>query len=208
MSYDGLANADVTLGKLTTALKAGTTSQALSTQISYADLLSAVVAALTANSKDPGAEAAISVLGTIQAALPVYLPHTLTLGQLLSVADPGGAAVADASVDVWALVTGGAEIANGQHFLTVPGFKATVPNLLAGLPVGVTNPKLVSVTASLAAIQPPQTAYGPVGTSAHTAQVVAQAEAKITADIGLGPLSVVAVTLDVPVTVVGAAATS
>lgn len=204
VGYNGLASGYVTLGQLATALGVGSPSAALTDSITYPQLLSATISSLNANPSDPGAAAALTVLQSFSAQVTGTFPANITLGQLLGVATPGASSAADASLNVLDLVTGGAEIANGQRFATAPNLSVNIPNptttLLPQLAaLGLTNPQLVGVTTSVAAIQAPQSAYGPVNTSARTAQFAVETTATVTANLAIG-LTTANVTFTVPMT--------
>lgn len=208
VGYSGLASGDVTLGQLATALGVGTPSRALTTSVSYPQLVAATISALDANPSDPGASAALTVLNGLSTELTGSFPTNITLGQLLNLSSPGDASAASAYLNVADIVTGGAEISNGQNFLSAPGISLALdpatllPELKA---LGVINSQLGAVKASVTAIQAPQSAYGPVGTKASTAQVAVTATATVTAQMDVQVLGVIGlqladVTFTVPVT--------
>ncbi len=160
VGYQGLANSNVTLGNLAVALKAGSVSELLNTTITYPQLLNAEAQALGAGPQGASVLAALSVLNGLIAIPPVggAFPIAFNLGQLLSIKDPGQSSAADIGVNALGLLTSAVEIAHGSSGINIPSIDLNVP--------GISN-----VSANVSIVQPPQMAYGPVGTSATTAQV-------------------------------------
>lgn len=199
VGYDGLASGGVTLGQLATALSVGTPRQALADNITYGQLITATISALTNNPSDPGASAALAALQTLNSEVAFSTATTFSLGKLVSLSSPGDGNAAATAVDVLDLVMGGAELENGQNFyasnlgITLPSTLATTLDSL-----GLLNAQVVSVNTSVAAIQAAQTAYGPVGTSVSTAQVVVETTATVSAQVNVGLLSLADVTFTVP----------
>lgn len=208
LSYNGLASGDVSLGQLAAVLGAGSPDAALTTKITYKQLLSATISALTGNPSDPQVAATLSALRALDTELTGTFSADITLGQLLKLSSPGDASAANAYINVLDLVSGGAEIANGQHFLSAPGLGVTIPatTLVPQLKtLGFINPQPDGVSVGIAAIQAPQTGYGGVGTTVSTAQLAVTATATVTAQIkvsvvGILGLQLANVTLSVPVT--------
>lgn len=211
VGYNGLAGGGVTLGQLATALSVGSPTAALADNITYSQLIAATISALTNNPNDPGASAALVALKSLSSELSISSSATFSLSKLVSFATPGAASAADIAINVLDLVMGGAELENGQNFLSAPNLNVTIaglmPSTLAATldSLGLVNASLVSVNTSVAAIQAAQTAYGPTGTSASTAQVAIETTAVVTAQVGVNVLGVngltaASVTFTVPLT--------
>lgn len=160
VSYDGLVGGNVTLAELITELSAtysvGNVNELLDAEVKVSDLLTATANAL--NNKGGAANLAAAVeLNKFAAGIPAV--KKVTLGSLLTVAQPDSDAALGTSVNVFQLVTGSAQVANGSNFVSVPGLTASVP--------GVS-----SFTVSLKVIEPAKTARGPVGVKAAQSQFV------------------------------------
>ncbi|MGQ0743786.1 MAG: pilus assembly protein TadG-related protein [Acidimicrobiales bacterium] len=158
VSYDGLASGSVSLAALQTELAAlgldvGTPEKLLGTSMSAATLLRATATALERN----GQALAAAEVNDIPINLLPNL-NTVSLGQLVSLSQPSATGALDTSLNVFGLITGAAQLSNGTSFVSVPGLVVDVP--LVG-----------QVSFALRAIQPAQTASGPVGTQAKTSQV-------------------------------------
>ncbi len=179
VSYNGLAGSNLSLSALQTALLAqgmsvGTTQQLLDQSLTLAQLFSATASALTTQGKNV---AAAEVNDIINAS--ITNSTKVKLSDLLDVSAPTDSAALAGEFNVYQLVTGSAQVANGTSFVSVP---LTGINLLG----------LAGVTLSASVIQPAQTGIGPVGTTASNAQVAL----KTTVNVGLGALlPVVNVTL-------------
>jgi uncharacterized membrane protein len=179
VSYNGLAGSNLSLSALQTALLAqgmsvGTTQQLLDQQLTLAQLFTATASALTTQGKNV---AAAEVQDIINAS--ITNSTKVKLSDLLDVATPSDSAALAAEFNVYQLVTGSAQVANGSSFVSVP---LTGINLLG----------LTGVSLSASVISPAQTGIGPVGTTASNAQVAL----KVTVNVGLGALlPVVNVTL-------------
>lgn len=179
VSYNGLAGSNLSLSALQTALLAqgmsvGTTTQLLDQSLTLAQLFTATASALTTQGKNV---AAAEVQDIINAS--ISNSTTVKLSNLLDVAAPTDSAALSGEFNVYQLVTGSAQLANGANFVSVP---MTGVNLLG----------LTGVTLSASVISPAQTAIGPVGSTAENAQVAL----RTTVNVGLGALlPVVNVTL-------------
>ena len=179
VSYNGLAGSNLSLSALQTALLAqgmsvGTTDQLLNQSLTLAQLYTATASALTTQGKNV---AAVEVQDVINSA--ITNSTTVKLAQLLDVAAPSDSAALAAEFNVYQLITGSAQVANGTSFVSVP---LTGVNLLG----------LTGVTLAASVISPAQTGIGPVGTTAKNAQVAL----RVTVNVGLGALlPVVNVTL-------------
>lgn len=188
VGYQGLASTSVTLGQLQAALDVGSVSQLLTTKITYAKLLSLTAAAL--GQQGPSASVALGLVNNlITDSASGTFPVSFTLGQLLTVADPGQSSAADISTNLLGLLIAGAEIANQNNSIDIPNIGAAVPGL-------------ADVSASVRLIQPPALAYGPVGTSASTSQV------NLTLNVTLNPTGLSLVTVTVPLVIQAAQGTA
>lgn len=164
VGYNGLVGGSVSLQALQSRLvsaypSVGTTAGLLTTSVKVSDLLTAAAQVLTAQ----GNSAAAAQLNNIPIA---SIPNTKTvsLGKLVNLSQPGNNSALSTTLNVFQLVTGAAEVANGSNFVSVPGLVITPP---AGV---------ASVSIALRAIEPAQSVRGPVGpaTTAKTSQVVLQ----------------------------------
>jgi uncharacterized membrane protein len=154
VSYNGLADASVTLGAVWTQLGLGTPNQILNSDVTVRNLLTATATALN-NQGDPTSVAAATILGTM--ATQVGTTAHFTFGDLMAITtgDPGAAATAQ--MDVLSMIGMAASVANGTNLLNL-----TVP---------ITIPGVASVTAKLGLIEPPQWCVNcSINDSRHTAQ--------------------------------------
>jgi hypothetical protein len=152
LSYQGLVDAQVTLGELVVPLGVGSVDEVLTTQVSFRDLVFASITALTAQG---GQTAAITVLnGLLTGASTV---ENITIGDLFGADLSGGSPPASATVDVLSLLTSSVYLSDGQHFITLDNTALNVP--------GVTQ-----VTIDLTVIEPPQFGGFTVGATASTGQ--------------------------------------
>lgn len=155
VSYDGLATGNVALSALQTALLAnniqvGTVDQLLNTNIKVTDLLSATATAL-------GASTATTEINDLLAA-NLSSTAVVKLADLLDVATPSDSAVLASKINVFQMVNGAAQLANGQNF--------------ASLGTGISLGSLATMDASVKVVSPAQTGIGPVGTTAANSQAV------------------------------------
>ncbi len=138
IGYQGLANANVTLGQLAAELGAGSTDGLLNlTDLSLGDLYLASAKALQ---KAGGETADIDLLNQLATANIGSLPH-IKFSDLIDL-EAGNNAALGTSINLLNIVAGGALVANGTHALAVPS-----------LTVGV--PSITGVTTSLKVIQKP-----------------------------------------------------
>lgn len=161
LSYNGIANADISLLGLVDQLgiNAGTLSSVLGTQVSISQFLDAYVQALSQS-----ADAATIDMNLVQsqvAAIEAQIgTTTIALGDILNVQahtdDPNVAL--DTQVSALDILSGALLAADGKNALALRALAVNLP--------GVANADL-----SLTVIEPPQIGVGPVGTTAHTAQV-------------------------------------
>lgn len=166
VSYQGLAAGKVTLRRLGTALgiATGTPDQLLDTTVTMKGLLQAMASALTAQG-DAASLAAATPVATLAATASSAI--SLKLGQLISVAQGGGAAALDAGINVFQLASMAAQVADTDHFLN--------------LSLPVTVPGVASTSLQLQVIEAPRIAIGPAKqvsgvwvTRLTTAQIRAQ----------------------------------
>lgn len=166
VSYQGLAAGTVTLRGLGTALGigVGTPDALLDTNVTLRNLLTATASALTAQG---GAVSLAAATRTTTLAAAVSPAVDLRLGELIQVAQGGGAAALDAGINVFQLISMAAQVADTDHFLSLT------------LPVSV--PLVASTTLQLQVIEAPRIAIGPAKqvngawvTRLTTAQIRAQ----------------------------------
>jgi uncharacterized membrane protein len=154
VSYNGLADANVSLGDVWADLGLGTTEQILNSEVQFEDLLNATAQALN-NQGDPSSVTAAGILGTFAAQLN-STAH-FKFGDMLELAtgDPGDAA--NAQMNVLEMIGMAASVANGTNLLNL-----TMP---------ITIPGVTSTTLKMSVIEPPKMCIGcRVGDQAHTAQ--------------------------------------
>lgn len=152
LGYNGLVGSSVTLGALAAELGFGSPTELLASDISARDLLLASADALP---QDGTQTAAINILNTMAATASTT--SYFKLGDFITIEQPGDGAAAQGELDVLGLLTASAFVINGQHVITIPQAQL---NILG----------LGDVTFELDVIEAPQTAFGPVGVSAKTAQ--------------------------------------
>lgn len=174
VSYSGLATGNVSLSALQTNLLAmgydvGTTDKLLANNVKVADLLRASALALAANGN---AAAAAEVNDIPLTSIPNL--KVVTLGDLVGLSQPGSNSALDTTLNVFQLLTGSAQVANGNNFVNVPGITVNVPG------VGTVGFKLK-------VIEPAQTARGPVGVYAQTSQVTLRLSISLLPLVFLGP---------------------
>ncbi|MFL9871564.1 TadG family pilus assembly protein [Paraburkholderia megapolitana] len=172
VSYQGLANTQLRLGDLATALNVGSISALLNTQVTISKLAGAISAAATATALSQGttlAAGVTSALGTIAASVPgsqtISIGKTSSSNGLLSLGLGDPQAGATATINALDALIVAAEIANGQSAV----------NLGAALDLS----PIASISAQVRVVQPPVIAVGEAGnnadgsprTRAHSAQV-------------------------------------
>ncbi len=157
VSYNGLADASVTLGSVWAELGLGTPSQILNSDVTVDQLITATASALN-NQGDATSVTAAGILGTL--ATQVSSSAHFKFGELLDLAtgDPGVAA--SAHMNVLEMIGMAASLANGTNLLNL-----TMP---------ITIPGVTTTTIKMSLIEPPQLCGNPfpcrVGSTAHTAQ--------------------------------------
>jgi uncharacterized membrane protein len=178
VSYNGLASGSVDLRLIQTKLLAmgydvGTTDKLFNTNVDVADLLTATAQALTAD----GDFVAATEINDIPINLIPNL-QTVSIGDLVSLSQPGNDSALDTEINAFDLVNGAAQVANGTNFVAVPGVNC---NGLSAL--------LASCAISLHVVQPAQTSLlGPVGVTANTSQIVLRVRLNL-APIGINLLN-------------------
>lgn len=169
--YEGLAAADVTLDEMRIAGGFASVSQLLEAEVTYAQLMTLTVAAL---SSQPGGGISVEGSGVLAIAATAGSSQRFAVGELIKVQQGMGGAAAEAAINVanlvieGAMLTAGARLADGGSAISVP--------------LATAIPGVVTSTLDLAVIQPPVIAIGPAGqdstsrwlTRARTAQVRGQ----------------------------------
>ncbi|MDQ4132513.1 MAG: hypothetical protein M3179_04730 [Actinomycetota bacterium] len=191
IGWQGLASGSVTFAALTSALAtatgnatftAGTTDQVLQSTFTAAQLFTATADALSnsGNTADVSVASSVQNIGAQANGTSLNAPLKLyDLFNVGSVVVGNKQDVANVTLNVLELVTGGAILADGDHFAT---FDLTAANIVGGtIPGGFTGAKV-----SMGLIEAPQTSLpGPPGrdatneyyTSAQTSQVRVKLEA-------------------------------
>ncbi len=178
VSYQGLAAADISLQQLITgaqlagiSLAANSVEGLLATQVTVADFLSIVAAALSGDT-DGDATAAAAVNDMSAAAT---VADTITIGDVLKVTADNPETAMESEVNAYALSSAAMQLARKGQTISMP-VSATLPLGLGG------------VVASLHLIEAPQVAVGPPGrdvdgnwkTTASTGQAQLQIDAPLT----------------------------
>jgi len=159
VSYQGLANAGVSLQEIAADSSIGTTTDLLTSSVNLGTLIQATVNALGRQS--PPNSVAISALNKILQGHASFSTPVL-VSTFLSMS-PTDSAALETRLRVLDIVTGAVLVADGNHAVSIPNLQAQVP--------GVGNPRGDS---SLTVIEGPQTGCGTVGSMVKpvtTAQV-------------------------------------
>jgi uncharacterized membrane protein len=184
LSYQGLADTDLSLASLATHLNAGSPQQLLDTSTTLNTFYVAVVNAL----KDQGDTADAAVLDALRLKLSAVAAGTIVkVSDLVSLSQNDGSALG-ASLNALDLVMGGAAIANGQNFVAVPGLNVDL--------LGLTH-----ATTKLSVVEPPQLGCGTPGdpdAAADTGQVKLNVTASVLSSlpkvlglgVSAGPISI------------------
>lgn len=170
VSYDGLANANVTLGAIAAQLNM-TPSQLISGSVNMRSFLIASLAAVS-----PSNTAAVNLLGLMRDNVPAG--QTIDLGRAIKIETGGETAAATAQLNLLQMLTANALIVDGTHTLTIPEASLTLPDSIG------------DVKLTLQVTEPAKTVFGPVGTFAQTAQVKATVEPTIRITTGTGNVNV------------------
>lgn len=176
VSYEGLANARVSMADLVNAhASAATVDELLSTDFTLAEILTLFVnAANNAGVAEAGMDGLLTGSGAVREV-------ELQLADILSVTSPSPEAALDARVGLLDLISAAALFANRDTAVTVPlGAELTVPGLTE-----------VEAEMELYVVEAPQIAIGPPGldadgdwrTRASTGQVRSNIRAAATANI-------------------------
>jgi len=162
--YDGLVGAQVSLPLLLDELdlSLGDVDEVLAADVTVAELIQAEADVL----RRQGDLARADLLDGLVLALPDP-DEIIRLDELLTIVPGGEEAAALASIDAQDLLNATALVANGTNLLDVPA---------ANLDVGG---QAVSVTTSVQVIEEPRWAFGPVGTTARTAQATITLEVRV-----------------------------
>lgn len=156
LSYDGLADAEVSLLGLAAELGAASAEEVLALpKIGLGPFLLATAAVLE---REGGSTADVTLLETIAATVPTLAP--VSLADLVSLT-PGADAAMTAGLNVLDLVATSAFVANGSGFLTIPGLQANL---------GLTG---TGLTSRLQVIQEPQVGCGAVDEAAASTSQIA-----------------------------------
>ncbi|MCX6397684.1 MAG: pilus assembly protein TadG-related protein [Propionibacteriales bacterium] len=126
LSYEGLANANVSLLGLKSELGLGTVDQLLNTNLTLNQLYLASASALQ---KGGGDAADVALLNNLATASFGSLP-SVKLGDLLALSSSADAALG-ATVNLLDLVAGSAFLANGTNALAVPTLTTGIPGVSA-----------------------------------------------------------------------------
>lgn len=171
VSYQGLVDADVTIGELLDAqISAGTVDNLLATDLSLPGALNLLADAIdtTAGSAEAAAAATLQQLASIADA-----GRTVALGDIVSVESGLGSLIDSLPINVAGLLSGLAQAAN--------------QGAPVQLPVGINLGGLANATGQVNVIEPPQIAFGRAGldrngqprTVANTAQVAIQLQVTV-----------------------------
>lgn len=155
LSYDGLADAEVSLLGLATQLGAASADEVVS--LPKIGLGPFLLATATVLEREGGSTADVTLLRTIAATVPALAP--VSLADLVSLA-PGADSAMTAGLNVLDLVATSAFVANGANALAIPGLQSNL---------GLTGTGLRN---ELRVIQKPQVGCGQVDeATARTSQV-------------------------------------
>jgi uncharacterized membrane protein len=161
LSYNGIANANISLLGLVNALpvNVGTVNSVLTTQVTVTDVLTAYVNALSQSSSASTID--LAFVNQQVAAIELQLGNIpINLGQILNVDattdDPNVAL----NVDVNALDILSAVVmaADGANAVALPATSISIPGV-------------ATISLALSIVEPPQIGVGGVGTVAHTAEI-------------------------------------
>lgn len=176
VSYQGLANAGVTLGQLQTKLAVGSMTALLNSSIKANELYLAMAKALGCSQANGCTNAAaVTLLGLSGS---VNSSTTFKLSELVTVATGSEAAAASTSINVLDLVTGSAQLINGTHAVSAPLTTVAIPG--GGTNKSQCGPATQSAgcltITPLTVIEGPQIYIGPVGGFKTTSQVTVGVE--------------------------------
>lgn len=192
VSYQGLAAGSVKLGDVASELGFGTVDELLAANVKLKDLIRATATVLGNN----GDVLAVKVN---EIADSTNNSQTLTLGDMIKVDQGAGGSAAGAMFNVLQLISGSAQLANKDTFLSSSGI----------VDVPVTGVGTLGTTMNIKVIEPPKFYVGPVGQGVSTSQVEITFNPVLNVPLSL-PLPVgdlVKATGTLPVKVVGGGAT-
>jgi uncharacterized membrane protein len=196
LSWQGLAAGDVTLEALRTQLatmgySVGTVDELLATNLTMNRLLTATAGAL--NTEGGAANVAVATQ-LLSMAATVTNTTQFTLGRFMHVDSGANNTALGSQLNVFQLLTGSAQVANGNNFVDIPDIGLTVGNV-------------TSTRVKLKVIEPVQFYFGPVGGSVSTSQL--DLTVTPTLDLPISVLGLVGTRVknDLPVRIVGAGAT-
>jgi uncharacterized membrane protein len=124
IGYQGLANAQVTLGDLALALGAGSVDELMGMTVTYEDL---VVASADALQAQGGSAAGVTALDQL-VGLGIQ-DVDVQMGDLLGAGNMSTDAGLDSRVSIPQLLLAGVGIADGTHTITIPGTSLSIPGL-------------------------------------------------------------------------------
>jgi uncharacterized membrane protein len=192
VSWQGLAAGEVTLEALRTELAemgfaVGGVDELLDADLTLAQLFQATANALTTNGDTANAALFLGPVGLIAKATSTA---TLKLGEFITVAQGAEDTALETDFNIFQLVTGGAQVANGTNTVSIPNTTITVPNT-------------ASTAITVKVTEGPKIYIGPEGGSVETGQV----EISVTPTVNLvNLLGLVTVTGSVPANVTAAGA--
>lgn len=191
VGWQGMANANVSLQRLRTALaaEAGTVDGVMTANMKYRRLLDATVDALNADAADPTSSSrttsatAVTPLIAIRNQVTATAGANVTLDRLLDLVGNfgGGNDVADATINVKDIVMGGMIVANGNNFVSINLTATDIP----GLPGTGVTVKFGLIEQPQEKSGPPKTSDGIYRTAAETAQVRLLVESNLIVPIPL-----------------------
>jgi len=193
VGWQGLQNSSVTLGAIQKQLVSGgmdvgTLDKLLTANVTLVDFYNATAQALT----NQGKLAEANVMNAL--ALTASGSQHFKVGDLFSINQGDPTSVLNASLNVFQLVTGSAEVANGQHLIQIPNTDFGVPNV-------------TSTAMSFTLIEGKKFYFGKVGGGVSTGQINLTVTPTFNVPIVVAGLVGPKITGSLPVTVTGAGAT-
>jgi len=188
VGWGGLLNGTVTLGALQQqlvngGLDVGSFDKLMNTNITLAQLYTASASALN----NQGDAADYNIFNTI--AGQAKSTQSFKLGDYITVEQGGETAALATGLNLFQLLVGSAEIANGNNAVSVPNISVTVPSVS-------------STSLSLTAVEKPKIYIGPAGGSVSTSQI----NMTVTPNLNIGIPLVATVTGGVPLHLTGGGA--
>ncbi len=183
VGYNGLLNTQIPLGPLAAQAGFGSPDELLNASAVNAQGFFLAAAQVMQNQGNTAAASALNAIAT-------ETDSTLTLdgGQLGRIEQGGSAAAANASVDLFSLITGSVFAINGTNTISIPSLDIGVPGAMTSL--------------SLSVIERPRFVFGRRGASVSTAQATLATTTTLTNfPIGLPPLAGATVSGTVPFTI-------